>query len=85
MIQLPFDQLSFGLQLWGYGLLGGIAILLALLIVAQWPELKAFARELFTDPVRADDAFVCPRGRDEERRTLSALTESSPRRLVVKQ
>lgn len=84
MIQLPFDQVSLGWQVWGYGVLGAVVFLLILFIIAHWPELKAFALELFTDPVRADDAFICPRGRDEERRTLSALTESSPLHLAVR-
>lgn len=80
MRPLPFDQVSLGWQVWGYGMFFACLCVLIVLIIAQWPELKAFALELFTDPVRADDAFVCPRGRDEE---LASLTESSRFRQVV--
>lgn len=80
---MPFDALALGWQVWGYGVFFACLCVLIVLIVAQWPELRSFWCELFTDPVRADDAFVCPRGRDEERRTLSALTESSRFHQVV--
>lgn len=47
-------------------------------------DLPSVVDALFPDEVAADDAFVAPRTRDlEDRRRLSALTESSPLRLVV--
>lgn len=47
-------------------------------------DLGSVVDVLFPDQVEADDRFVPSRLRDlEERRRLSALTESSPRRLVV--
>lgn len=78
------DQLSLGWQIFGGGLIGAVIFMALLLVVGTWPQLVDEARALFTDPLVEDDAFICPRNPVEERRTLSALTESSPLRLVVK-